>query len=217
MWETEKNLVLDTARKMIERGLVVGTMGNVSMRVHKQGNDEDLVAITPSGCYYDSLTVNDIVIVDFNGGCVEGDKRPSIETMLHVGIYKARRSVHAVVHTHPVFSGVVSMTCHEIPPLLDEQVVCLGGEIAVADYALPGSDGLVRNVITALGKQNAVILANHGALAVGTDLKDALTNSEMLEKIARMYIYALGTGTIKLLPEEAVRIERSMFDTQYCE
>jgi L-fuculose-phosphate aldolase len=212
MLEAEKKSVLDTALEMVAGGLVVGTMGNVSMRVHEPGNGEDLVAITPSGCYYDSLTVDDIVIVDFNGGCIEGDKRPSIETMLHIGIYKARRSVHAIVHSHPVFSGVVSMTCLEIPPLLDEQVACLGGEIAVADYALPGSRELIRNVIEALGRRNAVILANHGALTVGPDLKEALTNTEMMEKIARMYVYALGTGTIKLLPEEAVKIEQSIFD-----
>lgn len=217
MWEAEKKMVLDTALKMVERGLVVGTMGNVSVRLHQKGKDEDLVAITPSGCHYDSLTADDIVIVDFRGECIDGDKRPSIETMLHIGIYKARRSVHAIVHSHPVFSGVVSMTCHEIPPLLDEQVVCLGGEITVADYALPGSRELVQNVITALGRRNAVILANHGALTVGVDLKEALTNSEMLEKIARMYIYALGTGTTRLLPEEAVRVEQSMFDSKCSE
>ena len=217
MWETEKAMVLDTARSMLEKGLVVGTMGNVSMRVHNQKNDEDLVAITPSGCYYDALTVNDIVVVDFNGECIEGNKRPSIETMLHIGIYKARRSICAIVHAHPVFSSTVSITCREIPPLLDEQVVCLGGEIQVADYALPGSEGLVRNVISALGKRNAVILANHGALAVGADLKGAFTNCEMLEKIARMYIYTLGTGVVKLLPEEAVRVEQSLFDEQYAD
>jgi L-fuculose-phosphate aldolase len=214
MWEAEKKQVLDTAQNMVAKGLVIGTMGNVSMCLGERRDDNGLVAITPSACYYDELTVNDIVLVDFNGTCVEGEKRPSIETLLHIGIYKARRQIRAIVHSHPVFSSTVSTTSHSIPPLLDEQVVCLGGEIEVTDYALPGSKELVRNVITALGKRNAVILANHGALAVGSNLKDALTNSEMLEKIARIYVYALGTGMLKLLPEEAMKAEQSIFDKQ---
>ena len=213
MWEAEKKMVLDTAQQMVARGLVVGTMGNVSMRLRTPAGEE-YIAITPSSCYYDSLTVDDIVIVNFEGECVEGDKRPSIETMLHTSIYEARESIQAIVHCHSLFSCVVSATSKEIPPLLDEQVVCLGGTVQVADYALPGSMELVRNVVAALGKNNAVIMANHGALSVGRDLKEALTNGEMLEKIARIYIYGLGTGTMKLIPDEALKIEQSLFDTQ---
>jgi L-fuculose-phosphate aldolase len=213
MWEAEKKLVLDTAQQMIARGLVIGTMGNVSMRL-KTPDDEEHIAITPSSCYYDSLDADDIVIVNSTGECVVGDKRPSIEIMLHKGIYEARETVRAIVHCHSLFSCVVSITAREIPPLLDEQVVCLGGAIPVADYALPGSTELVKNVVAALGKRNAVIMANHGALCVGKDLKEALTNSEMLEKIARIYVYGLGTGTMNLLPDEALKVEQSLFDTQ---
>ena len=214
MWETEKKLVLDTARQMVEKGLVVGTMGNVSMRLQSPGEKEALMAITPSGCHYDSLETDDIVIVNSAGELVEGDKMPSIETMLHKGIYEARKSVHAIVHYHPIFCCVVSLTCREIPPLLDEQVVCLGGAITVAEYALPGSGDLVKNVVAALGKKNAVIMANHGALSVGRDLKEALTNGEMLEKIAGIYVYGLSAGTVKTLPAEALKMEQSIFDTQ---
>jgi L-fuculose-phosphate aldolase len=213
MWEAEKKMVLDTAQQMLARGLVVGTMGNVSMRLRTQAGEE-YMAITPSSCYYDSLSTDDIVIVNSAGECVDGEKRPSIETMLHKSVYEARKSVKAIVHCHSTFTCVVSVTGKEIPPLLDEQVVCLGGAISVADYALPGSRELVRNVVAALGKKNAVIMANHGALSVGKDLKEALMNSEMLEKIARIYLYGLGTGTMKLLPDEALKIEQSLFNTQ---
>ena len=213
MWEVEKKMVLDTAQQMVARRLVVGTMGNVSMRLMTPAGEE-YIAITPSSCYYDSLAASDIVIVNSAGEHVEGDKRPSIESMLHKAVYEARGSVKAIVHCHSLFSCVVSVTAKEIPPLLDEQVVCLGGAIPVADYALPGSIELVRSVVAALGKKNAVIMANHGALSVGKDLKEALTNSEMLEKIARIYVYGLGTGTMKLLSEEALKIEQSLFDAQ---
>jgi L-fuculose-phosphate aldolase len=159
------------------------------------------VAITPSGRYYDSLSSNDIVIVDFEGKLVEGKLKPSVETMLHIQIYKKRKKVNAIVHSHPIFSSVAAVAGLEIPAILDDQVTCLGGEIKVAEYASSGSQKMVRNVVSALGSRNAVIMANHGALSVGRDIRDALTNCEMLEKTAKIFIYAFGLGKINFLPK----------------
>ena len=198
MWDTEKKMVLEAAQQMVQEGLVVGNMGNVSMRLGDTSGRE-LLAITPSGRYYDSLDPDDIVIVDFEGKCIEGKLKPSVETMLHIEIYKTRKKVNAIVHSHPVFSSVVAVTGMEIPAILDDQVACLGGGINVAEYAPSGSLEMVRNVVSALGERNAVIMANHGALSVGNDMRDALTNCEILEKTARIYVYALGLGKINLL------------------
>ncbi len=198
MWESEKKAVLEAAQEMVQKGLVVGNMGNISMRL-VESSARELVAITPSGCYYDSLNPDDIVVVDFEGKRVEGKLKPSMETMLHIEIYKMRPKVNAIVHFHPIFSSVVAVMGVQIPAILDDQVVCLGGEIKVAEYAPSGSQKMVRNVVSALGEGNAVIMANHGALSVGKDMRDALTNSEVLEKTARIYVYALGLGKINLL------------------
>jgi L-fuculose-phosphate aldolase len=198
MWDTEKKMVIGTAQQMVQQGLGVGNMGNVSMRLGDTSGRE-LLAITPSGRYYDLLGPDDVVIVDFGGKSVEGKLKPSMETMLHIGIYKTRQKVNAIVHCHPVFSSVVAVVGMEMPAILDDQVVCLGGEINVAEYAPSGSSEMVRNVISALGSRNAVIMANHGALSVGSDLRDALTNCQILEKTARIYVYALGLGKINLL------------------
>jgi L-fuculose-phosphate aldolase len=198
MWDTEKKMVLGTAQQMVQKGLVVGNMGNVSMRLGDTSGRE-LLAITPSGRYYDSLDPDDIVIVDFDGKCIEGKLKPSVETMLHIEIYKTRKKVNAIVHSHPVFGSVVAVAGMEIPAILDDQVVCLGGGINVAEYAPSGSLEMVRSVVSALGERNAVIMANHGALSVGSDMRDALTNCEILEKTARIYVYALGLGKINLL------------------
>jgi L-fuculose-phosphate aldolase len=184
---------------MVEKGLVVGNAGNVSMRF-ADSNGRELVAVTPTSRYCDSLNPSDMVIVDFNGKRVEGEFKPSVETMLHVEIYKARKEVNAIIHAHPVFSSVIAVIGQGIPAILDDQVACLGGEIRVADYASSGSQEMVRNVVAALGERNAVVMANHGALSVGKDMREAVTNCEVLEKTAKIYVYALSLGKVNPVP-----------------
>jgi L-fuculose-phosphate aldolase len=213
-WEAEKRTVLDAAKQMSERGLVVGTSGNISLRLDDPGG-RGLVAITPTTMCYDDMGVDDIGVVDLEGQTVEGEVTTSIETMLHLGIYKARRRVNAVIHTHPVYSSVLSVTGLEIPPILDDQVTYLGGEIRVAEYSLPGSQDLVSNVVPALGPRNAVILANHGALTVGRDMREAFTHCEMLEKTARIFISALILGKVNPLPTVAFEMEQAYFNYQF--
>jgi L-fuculose-phosphate aldolase len=210
-WRAEKEAVMKAARQMADKGLVVGTSGNVSMRLREPGGRE-LVAITPNNLYYDLINIDDIGIVDFDGKLVEGELTTSIETMLHIGIYKARKKVNAVIHTHPVFSSVFSVAGRAIPAILDDQITYLGGEIKVADYSLPGSQELVQNVVPALGQRNAAILANHGALTVGRDMREAFINMEMLEKTARIYIYALSVGKINPVPAVALEMEQAYFN-----
>jgi len=210
MWEARKMEVLKIARQMHERGLVVGTSGNVSQRF-REPDGRELVAITPSGRHYDTMEAEDIVLVDMEGQRVEGELAPSIETMLHVGIYKARKKVCAVVHTHAVFGSTIAVTGREIPSLLDDQLIFLGGEIKVAAHALPGSPELARNAVAALGPRNAVVLANHGTLTVGRNLREAFNNCELLEKTARVYVLAMGLGALTPVPADMAEIEKAFF------
>jgi L-fuculose-phosphate aldolase len=210
MWEVQKIEVLEIAREMDKKGLVVGTSGNVSQRF-REPDGRELVAITPSGCHYDTMKAEDIVLVNLEGQRVEGELAPSIETMLHVGIYKARKKIGAVIHTHAVFGSTIAVTGKEIPSLLDDQVTLLGGEIKVAAYALPGSPELAKNAVTALGSRNAVVLANHGTLTVGRNLKEAFNNCELLEKTARVYMLAMGLGALTLVPADMAELEKAFF------
>lgn len=210
MWNSEKKIVLQAAQQMAEKGLVVGTSGNVSLRLGKYG-ERELLAITPHGLYYDSLDVDDIVVLDFEGELVEGKLDASIEKMLHIGVYKTRRKVNAVIHAHPVFGSALAVAGLEIPAILDDQVTEIGGEIKVAEYALSGSPQIVQNVLSALGPRNAVLLANHGALGVGRDMREAFTVCELLEKTAKIYICALSLGKVNLLPPEIAEVEKAYF------
>ena len=211
-WREEKKTVLEAARKMLEKGLVAGTAGNVSQRLPPEGNRE-LLAITPSSRHYDSLTVDDIQVIDFKAKPVEGDLPPSIETGLHIGIYRARKNVNAVIHTHSVFASAISVAGLDIPAILDDQVAFLGGEIKLAKHALTGSQKQVANVLTALEDRSAVLLPNHGAVGTGRTMRDALTACEIIEKTAKIYLLALSTGKVNHLPAEALEAEKALYNT----
>ncbi len=198
-WQKEKRLVLEASQKILEKGLVVGTSGNVSLRLPPENNSK-LLAITPSRQYYDLLTIDDIPIINFEGETVEGNLTPSVEAMLHIGIYQMRKDVNAVIHTHSVFASALSVAGLEIPAILDEQITFLGGEIKLAKYALSGSQELVRNVLATLEERNGVLLANHGVVGVGRTMRDALTACELVERTAKVYLLALMAGKVNPLP-----------------
>jgi len=214
MWESEKKAVIEAAQEMARKGLVVGTAGNVSLRLKDPGGRE-LLAITPSGRYYDSLKVDDIVVVDFAGQRVEGELKPTIETVMHIEVHKARKKINAVVHAHPAFCSVIAVSGMDIPPLIDEQIIYIGGEIKIAKYALPGTPDLAKSAVTALGPRNAVILANHGVLSVGRDMREALTICELAEEMAKIYVSALSLGKVNTLPAEVVELEKAFFASVY--
>jgi len=216
MWESEKKQVIEAAQEMERKGLVVGTAGNISLRL-KDADGRELLAITPSGRRYGSLKVDDIVVIDFSGQKVEGELRASIETPMHVGVLKARNKMSAVVHAHPPFCSAVAVARMDIPPLIDEQVILIGGEIRVTEYALPGTPELAKAAVAGLGPRNAVILANHGVLTVGRDMCEALTFCELAEELAKIYVSALGMGKVNQLPTESVELLKAFFAATYGE
>jgi L-fuculose-phosphate aldolase len=189
-WQNERELVLKTALTLVEKGLVTGTSGNVSQRL-KQDNGTDLIAITPTSRYYDSLTADDIPIISMDGSRVDGCLEPSSEIPMHIAIYRARRDVDTVIHTHSTYASTVSVSGLEIPAILEEEVILLGGTIRVARYARSGTIELANNAVTGLEGRCAVILANHGGVGVGKTMREALNACELLEKAAKVYLLAL--------------------------
>ena len=207
-WAAQKALVLETARRMVEKGLVIGKAGNVSMRLSGR---RSLLAITPTSRYYDSLTPEDIPVIDFRCRAVEGNLPPSSEADLHVGVYQRRPSVNAVIHTHSPYATVLAVARLEIPPIVEDQVVFLGGEVKVARYAASGTRELAANAVEALGEQNAVLLAGHGAIGVGRSLREALAVGELLEKTAMVYFGTTLLGRANPLSAEAIAAAQQAF------
>jgi L-fuculose-phosphate aldolase len=211
MQNKEKKTVYNAIKGLADLSLVTGSQGNVSLRFWNSDNIQS-VAITPSGITYDILKPEDIVILDISGGINQGSIKPSIESSLHLEIYKKRDDINAVIHTHSMFASVLSINGRKIPPILHDQIFYLGKEIEVSKPALPGSKELDRKVVSALGSNYAVIIANHGALVVGRSMKQALFNAQLLENVAQMYIYANLTGNINILPDSVCRDLKKMAD-----
>jgi L-fuculose-phosphate aldolase len=209
-WQEERESVLKTSLKLVEKGLVTGKSGNVSRRL-KPEDGTALVAITPTSRYYDSVSVNDISIIDFQGNLIDGRFAPSSETAMHLAIYRNRKDVNAIIHTHSLYASTVSVTGIEIPALLEEEVMMLGGAIKVARYAPSGTSELADNVVAALEERHAVILSNHGALAVGRTLRDAFDSCELLEKAAAVFVLSTITGRVNTLPEEGLKSALSIY------
>ena len=209
-WEEEKEQVLEACRRIVAAGLVAGASGNVSRRV--EGPDGvPLVAITASQVPYHRLTARDIVVIDFEGDPVEGEGVPSSETLAHLAVYRARPDAGAVIHTHSIYASALAVASQEIPPLIEEQVVILGGSVPVAEYAIAGSQELADKARAALGEGNAVLLHNHGVLGVGADLEEAAIACELVERLAQIYVMALGLGGVTPLPEDVVEVHKKIF------
>jgi len=196
-----KKLIIEAGKKMLHSGLTVETWGNISIRDPKT----NLVYLTPSALDYDILNEDDIVVMKLDRTLVEGARKPTIETDLHLGIYAARPEINAVVHTHPIYSQVFAVLRESIPPIIDEAAQIMGGSVQTAEYALPGSMELAESCIAALGKDaNACLLANHGAVCIGADMDFAFKVSAVLEMTAQIYYMARAIGKPVVIDDRLV-------------
>ncbi|MFI5758390.1 class II aldolase/adducin family protein [Streptomyces sp. NPDC051569] len=171
-----------TARRTAAEGLVVGTSGNVSVRVGP------LVLVTPSGVPYDRLAPGDALAVDLDGRRVLGEFVPTSELPLHLAVYR-NTSATAVVHTHAVHATAVSTLVSELPPI-HYMTAALGGPVRVAPYALYGSDELAAHLLYALRGRTGCLLRNHGTVTYGDTLAQAYDRTAQLEWMCRLWLAA---------------------------
>ncbi|WP_214484166.1 class II aldolase/adducin family protein [Bacillus sp. SM2101] len=184
-----KKMVCDAGKRLLSSGLVEGTWGNISARV-----DENTMVITPSGKNYADQTSDDMVVVNLEDLTYEGELKPSTECGLHAEIYKERKNVNSVIHTHSLHGCTVAAARKEIPPILDDMVQIVGPSIRVANYAISGTKKLTKNVIKALKGRNGALLANHGTICVGRSIDEAFVTCQVLEKACRIFIDVQSIG-----------------------
>ncbi|WP_051821297.1 class II aldolase/adducin family protein [Streptomyces sp. NRRL F-5065] len=177
-WET----LVTFARRTVADGLVVGTSGNVSVRVG------DTVLVTPSGVPYDRLTPDDVTGVDLDGRQVLGTLVPTSELPLHLAVYRTT-DARAVVHTHALYATAVSTLVTELPPV-HYMAAALGGPVRVAPYAPYGTGELARAMLTALDGRSGCLLANHGTITHGAGLDEAYDRTAQLEWMCRLWLTA---------------------------
>lgn len=171
-----------TARRSVSDGLVVGTSGNVSVRVG------DLVLVTPTGVPYDRLGPVDAVAVDLDGRQVAGRLRPTSELPMHLAVYRGT-GARAIVHTHAAHATAVSTLVDELPAI-HYMAAAMGGRIRVAGYAPYGTDELAAQVLRALRDRSACLMRNHGTLVYGATLDQAYDRTAQLEWMCQVWLTA---------------------------
>jgi L-fuculose-phosphate aldolase len=196
--------IVRVARALRERGLAIGTSGNVGARLA-----DGRIAITPATMDYDDMTPDDVVILEADGAPSEGRRRPSSELALHVAVFAARPDVQAIVHSHSPFATTFAAARRPVPAVHYVLALLVGpgrDTLRVAPYATFGTTELARNAVQTLGDDQAVLLANHGAIAVGGSLRSAHGRAERVEELAMLAWRAEQIGGATLL--DAVELDR---------
>lgn len=174
----------EVAASFYQRGYAFGSTGNISVRIGEQ------VWITPTGKSLQGLTVGQLACLDLQG-TAQNDNRASKEFPFHLAIYRQRPDARAIVHLHSTYSAALS--CLEsftgvepLPPLTPYYFMRVA-PLAVLPYFRPGSQELAAAVEAAAPSHNCMLLRNHGAVCLGTDLNEAVDRVEELEQTARLY------------------------------
>jgi L-fuculose-phosphate aldolase len=204
----QRRQIVDYGKKMIRSGLTTGSGGNLSILCR----DSHLIAIGPSGIDYAEVTSEDVVVVDLNGTVVEGRLNPSSELSFHIALYDSRPDISAVVHTHSVYATTMACMHWEIPAV-HYLVAFSGKKVPLADYATFGSPDLAANVVRGIADYNAVLLANHGLVAVGGNINNAFNVAEEIELVARIYYQTKSLGEPVLVDEKEMETVIRKFTT----
>lgn len=188
--------LVDVGRLLYERHLTFANGGNMSVRYN------DSILVTPSGVCKGMLSFKDMIEIEIESGKVLGERKPSMESPFHLGIYRNRPDVNAVIHCHPVSCTALAVMGKDLrTDLTPESLMVLGRTVPTISYDTPGSKGLAEKISGALGSNTACLMQNHGALAVGKDVMDAFFRMETLEYVATLQ---LKCGDAAGLPDDEI-------------
>jgi len=206
--ETQRKAIVGFGLKMVESGLTTGTGGNLSIIDRETGQ----VAVSPSGIEYAVLQPEDVVLTDLDGNIQSENCKPSSELGFHLSIYRQREDVQAIVHTHSPYATTMACLGWEIPAV-HYLVGFAGKKVPIAPYATFGTPELARSVAENIGEFNALLLANHGLVAVGQNIDAAFAAAEEIEFVARIYYQTRNIGKPVILPEEEMEAVLEKFKT----
>jgi L-fuculose-phosphate aldolase len=184
--------LLRITQQLVSAGLNKNTSGNVSVR------DGDGFLITPSGMPVERMAPSSMVRMQFDGS-FETDKKPSSEWHFHRDILQTRPEINAVIHTHSMFATTIACMHKDVPPFHYMIALAGGDSIRCAPYALFGTQALSEYALQALLERKACLLANHGMIALGRDLEDAMAVTVEVENLCEQYWRLLQIGEPPLL------------------
>jgi L-fuculose-phosphate aldolase len=207
--DNPEDAVLAAAKDMLRRGLVEGTAGNISAR-REDGN----LVITPSSVDYSDMTLDDLVLVDPEGGVLaaKDGRGPSTEMALHLACYRAFDDIGSVIHSHPVWATMFAVAHQSIPACIDEFAVYCGGDIRCAEYAASGTPDVGHNAVKALDGRGAALIANHGLVAVGPRPDKVMHITALVERTAQIAWGARALGGPVPVPDEVNKNFAAVYD-----
>ena len=193
--------LLEMSKRCYREALFAGTSGNLSYFDRETGE----MYITPGSVPYETMTKDELVRMTLDGEVLEGERKPSSEWRMHAEIYRSKPEVSAVIHTHSPYATSFAVNNRKLPVSLIEMVPFLGGDVEVADFAIPGTVEVGTEAVKKLKDRNACLMANHGVLAVGASLEQAHTRAVYTEDAAKIYSLALNNGDVKVIDDQYVK------------
>jgi L-fuculose-phosphate aldolase len=195
-----RRAIVDVCRRLYDRGLIAGPDGNVSVRIA-----DDRILVTPSGASKVELAPGDIVEISLHGVALEGSGRPSSEVAVHLRMYARRLDVRAVVHAHPPTATAFAVAGESLPADVLPELICQVGRVPLVPYATPGTAELADRFEPFIAGHDAFLMANHGAVTVGPELRVAHQRMESLEHAAQILLSARMLGRVQSLSAADVR------------
>jgi L-fuculose-phosphate aldolase len=190
--------IVEVCKKLYLENYITATDGNVSVR------QKDKIFITPKGISKENLSFDDLVVLDLNGRKVFGKREPSGEYRVHLLVYKERKDINAVIHTHPVFSTSLSVCGYSLlKPILPE-VFLIVGEIPIVEYGTPYTEELPNKLKKYVKDYNAFILKNHGLLTIGKNLEIAFFRTQKVEYLAKIFFISKMFGKVDYLNKKQI-------------
>lgn len=193
-----KKEIVEISQSAFTNKLFAGTSGNLSAYLR----EENKMLITPTCVRYETMTEDDIVVMNLDGSGIEGRHQPSSEWRMHAVVYEEQNDVNVVFHTHSPYATAFAVVHKAVPVILIEMTPFLGGDIPCAPFASPGSRELGMSAVAEFKKgRNGCLLSNHGVLTKGADISQAYIRAEYVEDAAKIYHYALQAGTPVILTD----------------
>ncbi len=220
MHEKAKSMMLTELRTDVykanialsQSGLVRWSSGNASARDPESG----LVVIKPSGVLPVNLSPACLVVVDLLGKVIEGDLKPSVDTVSHLHVYRHRRDVQGIVHTHSQYATAFAVQGRTLPVTTTTHACLFGGPIPCSELATIGEEEIGRAIIETIGAMEAVLMRNHGVFTIGRSVAAALKNAVYVEESAEATFFASQIGPEPVpLPAVAIAAARNMYLERY--
>jgi len=209
--EDVRSSVVAGAKAVFRKHLVEAGEGNLSACI--PGRKEFF--ITPTFNDYESLTGNDVVRMSFDGRQLSSGREPSSEFRLHAAVYAKRPRASCVIHTHSPFASMLSVAHKPIPVILEEMLIFLGGSVPVSKYGQANTDALALAAVKALGRGNAILMANHGAMVCGRSMEHAVKMAELVEKMAKVFWGASHMGKPAVIPKASYSLFLKKFESDF--